>query len=135
MQQTKTILLVEDNNGTARALRQALTGVGYAVLIVSDGPQALEFLSSSKTPPDLILLDLLLPGRDGFDVLRVCRQEKHLMMPIVVLSNLSQDADRARAFGLGATDYLVKSIVSIQTIVQRIAEIFATTPSTTPQPH
>jgi DNA-binding response OmpR family regulator len=115
--QTKKILLIEDDKSTSKVVKLMLEQGGYEVSVVADGEQALKVLAN---PVDLIMLDLILPKMDGFEVLRVIRQEKKLATPIVVFSNLSRNKDIDRAIELGADDYLVKSEFSATRLKQKI---------------
>lgn len=102
------ILLVEDDPGDQLLLRQALAGQPLTELTVCDtGTAALEYLHG--TIPDLILLDLRLPGVDGFDVLKWIRQsDRHRDTPVVVLTGTESPEDRQRAYDLDATTFLTK---------------------------
>lgn len=108
------LLVVEDNPIDARATLKALRSltVAYVVDVVDDGDQAIDYLTGgSYARPDLILLDLNLPGRDGLDVLRVAKQHGDLRrIPIVVLTTSSNDADVIGAYDLGANAYVNKPI-------------------------
>lgn len=98
------ILVVDDEPQIRRALRTALTGHGYRVDVAEDGESALEALASQ--PPDVLVLDLVMPGVDGFEVLQQTRTWSKL--PIVVLSARGEERDKVRALDLGADDYLTK---------------------------
>lgn len=111
-------LLVEDNADDAffmeRALRRA--GLSNPLRIVTNGDEAIAYLDRATSQadrerfphPDLIFLDLKLPGRDGFDVLRWLRREKQSSVPVAVLTSSPEEVDRRRARELGAEEYLVK---------------------------
>jgi two-component system KDP operon response regulator KdpE len=98
------ILVVDDEAQIRRALRTALAGHGYRVTLAEDGEAALQELGSH--PPDVLVLDLVMPGVDGFDVLRQTRIWSDL--PIVVLSARGDERDKVLALDLGADDYLTK---------------------------
>ena len=98
------ILVVDDEAQIRRALRTALTGHGYRVTLAEDGEAALEALGSQ--PPDVLVLDLVMPGIDGFEVLRQTRTWSEL--PIIVLSARGEERDKVQALDLGADDYLTK---------------------------
>ena len=102
---TARILVVEDDAPLAALLRDNLVFEGYTVQIAGDAQEALANVSSNA--PDLVLLDLMLPGSDGFEV---CRQvsEQFPRTSIVVLSARQEGADKVRALGLGADDYVTK---------------------------
>ena len=115
------ILLVEDEEKTIQTVRFVLEKEGHLLTVAKNGEKAISAINKSAVF-DLILLDLLLPGIDGFEVLRHCRQKKHLKTPIIILSNLSRDADVTRALGLGANDYLIKSTLSIKQVADKVRQ-------------
>ncbi|MDD4901630.1 MAG: response regulator [Patescibacteria group bacterium] len=119
--QTKKILLIEDDKPTVKIVKLMLEQEGYEVSVAGDGEKAIEAL---KNPADLILLDLLIPKIDGFQVLKIIRQEKKLKLPVVVFSNLSRQRDIEQAAELGANDYLVKSEFSAGKLKQKINNFF-----------
>ncbi len=98
------ILVVDDEPQIRRALRTALSGHGYDVELASDGDTALVALASHT--PDVVVLDLVMPGSDGFEVLRQTRTWSRV--PIIVLSARGQERDKVQALDLGADDYLTK---------------------------
>ncbi|GAC1422338.1 MAG: response regulator transcription factor [Ktedonobacteraceae bacterium] len=102
----KRILVVDDEPPIQRILRRSLMINGYEVLVAEDGKQAIEM--TSRQQPDLMLLDLCLPGElDGLDV---CKYVRSLMpkLPIIVLSAITEEKQKVRALDLGADDYLTK---------------------------
>jgi two-component system alkaline phosphatase synthesis response regulator PhoP len=99
------ILLIEDNEDLAFGLRNNLEIEGYGVEIVGDG--AVGLTRARELPPDLVVLDLLLPGLDGYRVLREMREEG-LGMPVLILTARGEEADKVRGFRLGAADYVTK---------------------------
>ena len=115
----KKIVIVEDDEHIAKVYRLKLESEGMDPIIASDGEEAVAKIFSEK--PDLVLLDLMLPKKDGFWVLDQVRQNKEfLYMPVIVLSNLWEQTDKERALVLGANDYLVKIDTSIQEVVDKI---------------
>lgn len=98
------VLVVDDEPQIRRALRTALLGHGYEVEIAEDGEAALTRLATR--PPDVMVLDLVMPGVDGFEVLRQTRAWSQL--PVIVLSAHGQERDKVAALDLGADDYLTK---------------------------
>ena len=99
------MLVVEDEHKVARALKEGLEGEGYGVVVEDSGEGALARL---KTEPfDVMLLDLLLPGRDGLDVLKTMRQQGY-ETPVLVLTARDALEDRVAGLDTGADDYLVK---------------------------
>ena len=99
------LLLIEDEDAIREPLVDALTDEGYAVLEAADGEQGLAL--ALREDPDLILLDLMLPKRDGFSVLRAIRADR-LTAPVIVLSARGEEWDRVQGFEVGADDYVVK---------------------------
>ena len=99
------VLVVEDEPKVARALREGLEAEGYSVTAVATGEEGF-FLASSE-PFDLLILDRLLPGREGLEVLRALRQ-KGLLTPVLVLTARDAVEDRVGGLDSGADDYLVK---------------------------
>ncbi len=99
------VLVVEDNADLAFGLRNNLEIEGYEVLVVEDGTQGLA--RARDAAPDLIILDLMLPGLDGYRVLRALRDEGR-RMPILILTARGEEADKVRGLRLGADDYVTK---------------------------
>ena len=99
------ILVVEDNPDLAFGLRNNLEIEGYEVMVAEDGPTGLE--RARKALPDLIMLDLMLPGLDGYRVLRTLRDEG-VLTPVLILTARGEEADKVRGFRLGADDYVTK---------------------------
>ena len=100
-----TVLLVEDNADLAYGLRNNLEIEGYDVRVEADGAAAVEAARDLK--PDLVILDLMLPGMDGFRVLKTLR-EQSLEMPVLILTAHGAEAEKVRGFRLGADDYVTK---------------------------
>ena len=100
------ILVVEDEEHLALGLRFNLEAEGHAVEIASDGPAAIEALSAGEEP-DLVILDLMLPGYSGFEVLRRLRAAGRLV-PVLILTAKDSAEDRVRGLEEGADDYLIK---------------------------
>jgi two-component system KDP operon response regulator KdpE len=98
------VLVVDDEPQIRRALRTALTGHGYEIEVADDGDEALTILATRL--PDAVVLDLVMPGTDGFEVLRQTRDWSNV--PIIVLSARGQEPDKVAALDLGADDYLTK---------------------------
>ena len=117
-EQASVFLLVEDNEDDAYFMQRAFqdAGLNNRLCIVTNGDQAIDYIDGTgqfadrkQHPlPDLIFLDLKMPGRDGFDVLEWIRQEKGLKTPVAVLTSSPEEMDRKRARELGADCYLLK---------------------------
>ena len=114
----KTILVVEDEMQIARVVRDYLQHAGFDVLVAGDGEAALS--SARGTKPDLVVLDLGLPGRDGLDVTRELRRSSNV--PIVMLTARGDEADRIVGLELGADDYVVKPF-SPKELVARVRAV------------
>ncbi len=101
----KRITIVEDNEDLAYGLRNNLEIEGYEVDVLNDGPTGLDAITTS--PPDLVILDLMLPGMDGFRVLKSIR-ERGIDVPVLILSARGEEPDKVLGFRLGADDYVTK---------------------------
>ncbi len=117
---TPSLLIVEDEKPIAHALKLKCESEGYTTVLVADGVEALEVLATTSF--DCILLDLIMPGKDGFTVLAEMK-EWSTKTPIIVLSNLGQESDRARCKELGAIDYFIKADMSIAQVVAAVHKI------------
>lgn len=119
---TKYILVVEDDPVLRNLLGHTFAGK-YQTLYASNGDEALAYLEQYK--PALILLDIMLPGMSGFDILGKIRERTDALKdtPVVIVSNLGQESDKEHARTLGATGYLVKAEVSIEEIVSKIEQV------------
>lgn len=108
------LLLVEDNRIDARAIGKAFEGspVGYTIAVVEDGDQAIEHLTSpDRVRPDLVLLDLNLPGRDGLDVLDRVKADPVLRrIPVLVVTTSSSEADVTSVYDRGANAFVSKPV-------------------------
>ena len=113
----KSVLIVEDERPLAHALEMKLQSQGYQTTIATNGECALVELKKNKYA--LVLLDLIMPVVDGFAVLEGMKSQK-IRVPVIVLSNLGQDEDRAKAKELGAIEYYVKSNTPIAEIIARV---------------
>jgi two-component system phosphate regulon response regulator PhoB len=117
--QPSRILLVEDDDSLANVYLTRLQAEGFDVRRVANGEDALAAAMSYK--PDLVLLDVMMPKVDGFDVLDILRNTPETAnLKIIMLTALSQDSDKERAEALGVDDYLVKSQVVIADVIERI---------------
>ncbi len=113
------ILIVEDNESLRLSLKIAFKAAGFEAMEADDGEKGLKAAVAER--PSLILLDLFLPETDGFKVLEHLKADGQTSgIPVVVFSVLSQESDKAEAFRLGAKEYLVKSELSIQQVVDRV---------------
>jgi CheY-like chemotaxis protein len=103
----KTILIVDDEDGARDVLARLLRRQGHNVVCASNGKQALDLLRA-KEPPDLIILDVMMPIIDGFGVLESLRDSKFAATRVIMFTADCNDRSRARALSLGANAYLLK---------------------------
>ena len=127
----KSILVVEDEAAIAEAVRARLSSEGYRVRVASDGPEAIRAVAHET--PDLVVLDLMLPGMDG---LEVCREiQKTEWIPVLMLTARTDEADKVAGFAVGADDYLTKPFsmrelgARVRAIVRRMDRIRDMAPS------
>lgn len=119
----KKILVVEDNIELASLYEARLGQEGFEVIVVGDGEKALA--TAVKILPDLILLDVMMPEIGGFDVLDILKNtDKTKEIKIVLLTALSQVKDKEHANELGADDYLIKSEITLNEVVDCIHRCF-----------
>jgi len=111
------ILVADDDRVTSRFVSSLLEGEGYEVLVADDGQHAVELALEYR--PDLIVSDLIMPYRDGFEVLRVLRDESRLArIPVVILSMKDREEDIVRCLEEGADDYVVKPFNARELVVR-----------------
>ena len=118
------VLLVEDDTFLREICSKKLTKEGYTVYEAVDGEEALDGVKTIK--PDIVLLDIILPAIDGFQILSHVRKDKNKEIartPIIMLSNLGQDDDIKKAMDAGANDYLVKAHFTTEEIANKIKKI------------
>ena len=121
MSDTKKIIVAEDDQFLSNAYRVKLTKEGYDVKMVADGIELIDLLKTDK--PNLIILDLLMPKKDGFEALKEIKADPNLKdIPIIIASNLGQSNDINMGLKLGAQDYIVKSDLSLEDLVKKIKE-------------
>jgi two-component system phosphate regulon response regulator PhoB len=119
-----SILIIEDERFLCALMVRKLENSGFEVRSVFDGETGLKELEGAL--PDLILLDLLLPGINGLEVLRRLKSDKHFeKIPVVIISNLGEPSDVARGLREGAVAYLVKAEFSPQQIVDKVREVLS----------
>lgn len=115
-------LIIEDEEALALVIQDKLTSKNHETRVVKDGDAAIAAARSFR--PNLILLDLILPKKDGFAVLKELKADPELeLIPVIVLSNLGEDENIKRALQLGAKDYFVKSQHPINEIVEKIESL------------
>ena len=119
--ENKKILIIEDEKTLQNALSEYLKQENFDIINALDGELGVRLAVSEK--PDLIILDIILPKKDGFQVLdEVKTNEKTKDIPVILLTNLESMEDIQKAFDKGATTYLVKSEYKLEDIVKKINE-------------
>lgn len=115
----KKILIVEDDTYLANAYRVKLAKAGFEIKNAFDGEEALTVLQTYT--PDLILLDIVMPKKDGFATLEEIKANKKLKdIPVIIASNLGQKEDRDRGAKLGASDFFVKIDLTLNNLIEKI---------------
>lgn len=122
----KRILIVEDDRILVEMYKEKLRSAGFLVTTALDGKKALPKI---KKGADLILLDILMPGLNGFEVLKKIQEnDTQKNIPVLVLTNIGSDSfdkDKSLAMSLGATDYMIKALNTPEDVVNRINDILA----------
>lgn len=119
--QRKKILMIEDDRFLRKIYRDKFARAGFDFIEATNGEEGLNKVISEN--PDLVLLDLILPRKNGFDVLIEIKRSVKQPLPVIILSNLGQESDIQRGLKLGADDYLVKSDVSLSEVVEKTKEL------------
>lgn len=118
----KNILIVEDDQFLRELIGQKLVAKGYNVIEAEDGRKAIKEIKRQKL--NLILLDLILPDIDGFEVLAHIKKDSALSeIPVIILSNLGQKDDIEKGLKMGARDYLIKAQFTPEEVVEKIKAI------------
>ena len=121
MQNAKKILIVDDEELVIKALTEKLSAEGFTVESAKDGEKAL--LKVSRTRPDLILLDIIMPKLDGISVLKRLKASNVTKnIPVIILTNLYEDKKVVEELESGGTDYLVKVDYTLPEIIDRVKE-------------
>ncbi len=117
--ENKNILIVEDDSSMRDLLEEAFVHARFNVYISKDGEDAIDKIA--RYMPDVVLLDIILPKKDGFEVLKQIRENPSLKsIPVILLTNLERSEDVERALSFGATTYLVKSNYALREIVEKV---------------
>ncbi|XOB42058.1 MAG: response regulator [Candidatus Nealsonbacteria bacterium] len=115
----KTILIVEDDKFLRELIVRKLKKENFNITEAIDGEEGIKKIKEEK--PDLVLLDLILPGIDGFEVLSKMKEDMSLaQIPVIILSNLGQKDDVERGLKLGAVDYLIKAHFTPGEIIEKV---------------
>jgi DNA-binding response OmpR family regulator len=124
----QTILVVDDEEAIAEAVRKRLESEGFRVVVAGDGPEAIR--QHAEHRPDLVVLDLMLPGMDGLEVCKAIQRDR--WTPVLMLTARTEEADKVAGFAVGADDYLTKPfslrelIVRVKAILRRMERIAGT---------
>ncbi len=118
----KNILIIEDDEFLRGLINKKLLAEGFNVISAVDGEEGIKKAKEQK--PDLILLDLVLPNIDGFEVLEKVKADPDVSaVPVIILSNLSQKEDISKGIKLGAVDYIIKAQFTPEEIVEKVKNI------------
>ena len=124
MDQKKKILLIEDDKFLLKLYSDKLNREGFEVSMAASGEEGLSKVSAEK--PDLVLLDIILPQKNGFDILSEIKLNPATKnIPVIMLTNLGQESDIKTGFELGAADYLVKTDFSITKLPEVVRKYLA----------
>ena len=115
---SKTILIAEDEPALLKILTSKIKKLGFEVLTAEDGVEAIEKITKSK--PDLVLLDIVMPRKNGYEVLEEIRVKHHLTTPVIILSNLGMEEDLETGKNFGVVEYIIKSNVSLKNLIVTI---------------
>lgn len=115
----KKIAVVEDDPFLSKAFLLKLSNAGFEVVSIKDGQEAFDIIK--KESPNLILLDLMLPRRSGFEILADIKADEKLKnIPVLILSNLGQEEEKEKGIKMGAKEYLVKTDIKLEEVVEKI---------------
>ncbi len=122
MPSKKKILLIEDDEFLAELYATKLSMDNFEVFLALDGEKGQRMIKEKK--PDLILLDIVLPKMDGFEILRFLKSDKKLKdIPVILLTNLSQKNEVKKGLELGASDYLIKAHFMPSEVIKKIKNL------------
>ena len=117
----KKVLIVEDEPSLSKVLKKKIEQLGYAVTVAVDGNDALAKIKSGK--PDLIILDIVMPKKNGIEVLRELRVKLESKVPVIILSNLESPQDMEASKHYQVVDYIFKSDISLSDLTAKVAKI------------
>jgi len=113
------VLIAEDEGALAEVVKEEFKMAGYEVKVAENGEEAMEMLK--KMHPDVLLLDLIMPKKDGMSVLSELKEDPELKdIPVIVLSNLAEDENIKKALSMGAADYFVKAQHSVYEVIEKV---------------
>jgi CheY-like chemotaxis protein len=124
----KTVLVIEDERPLLDSYVEILEGADYEALSAEDGYKGLEKLSEHKDSVDILLLDLMMPGMDGLEVLRSIKNDpdKYGNHPVIVLTNMTSERVIKEAFIIGADSYLIKTELDTEDLTKEIEKVLGT---------
>jgi len=115
----KKILIIEDEEILSNLLEKKLKEIGYDVSVAFDGEEGLNKIKELK--PDLVLLDIIMPKKGGFEVLEEMQKESQLKkIPVIIISNSGQPVEISKALDLGVKDYLIKTQFDPQEVIEKV---------------
>lgn len=118
----KKILVIEDDKFLRELIARKLSDDGFVIIEATDGEEGIKKVKEEK--PDLILLDLILPSIDGFEVLSQIKKDENLKsIPVIILSNLGQREEVEKGLKMGAVDYLIKAHFTLGEIIEKMKNI------------
>jgi len=116
----RKILIIEDDKSLQNALAEMLTQEKYEIISAFDGEEGLKKAKDEK--PDLVLLDIILPKKDGYEVLAEIKKGEEKNIPVLILTNLEEIDNVQKAIDLGATTFMVKSDFSLKDVLEKVKE-------------
>lgn len=128
----KKILIIEDEKVLLEVLQKKLTVQGYEVITAQNGDEGISKIKEHK--PDLVLLDIIMPKKDGFEVLTEIRKDSTIVdIPVIIISNSGQAVEIDKALALGAKDYLIKTEFDPEGVLEKVAKILGKGTSPSPK--
>lgn len=119
----KKVAVVEDDVFLNKAFILKLSNSGFETISIRDGKEAFGIIK--KEAPDIILLDLMLPGKSGFEILAELKKDENLKkVPVLILTNLGQEEEKQRGLNMGAAEYLVKTDIKLEEVVEKVNGYF-----------
>lgn len=119
---SKTVLVVEDSPTEAENVRAALTDKGLIVVWANDGPSGLQ--KTKEIRPDLIVMDINMPGMNGFEVVQAIKQDpEYAAIPVIMLTSSETPESVLKGFGLGAVDFIPKDVFAMAVLVETIKQM------------
>ena len=122
MADSKKILIIEDEKSLLDSYAELVESAGHVAMKAADGYQGLDLLANNLDQIDIVLLDLMMPGVDGLEVLKTIKnnEDKYGTMPIIILTNMTSESVVKEALNIGATSYLVKTDLDYEGLVKEL---------------